>query len=483
MDDTNKICSNKALELNLDESIYGTIAEIGAGQEVARQMFQVGAASGTVAKTMSAYDMRFSDDIYGPVRRYVSRERLVGMLDHEYSLLLERLNKQRGDKTRFFAFADTVAARNYRGTNECHGWMGVRFQTEPRGDDNEIILHVRMLDQSNVLQAEALGLFGINVLYGAFHHWADPEKLICSLAEGIGTDRIEVEAIEFNGPAFADVSQRELNLVLLEQRFNRAVLFSKDSKAELSSEVFYKRPVLLLRGSFRPFTNANLDMLESGLKQFKEEAPIEGKEPLVVLEMTIKNLLEHDIEGRNKLLDLADSLAVLGYPVLITDYREYYRLSQYLRRYTSMPVTILIGPNNLYHVFDESYYEDLSGGILEAFGRLFRNRIKMYVYPMSREAFDHYFAQRGVEPAEYGKYTDDIITADNLRVVPKQQALFEYLKQTGLIRPIKHYSKNLMNIHSSEVRAKMQAGDDTWKESVPPDAARCIEQRHLFDLK
>ncbi|MCB0346443.1 MAG: hypothetical protein KDD66_15095, partial [Bdellovibrionales bacterium] len=457
MDDKDQTCSNKALELNLDDSIYGTIAEIGAGQEVARQMFRVGAASGTVAKTMSAYDMRFSDDIYGPVKRYVSRERLVGMLDHEYSLLLERLNEQRGEKTRFFAFADTVAARNFRGTNECHGWMGVRFQVEPRGEDNEIILHVRMLDQSNVLQAEALGVFGINVLYGAYHYWADPEKLICSLADGIGTERIEVEAIEFNGPAFENVNQRELNLVLLEQRLNRAVLFSKDRRAELASEVLYKRPVLLLRGSFRPFTNANLDMLESGLKQFKDEAPLEGKEPLIVLEMTVKNLLEHNIEGRKSLLDLADSLSTLGYPILITDYREYYRLSQYLRRYTSMPVTILIGPNNLYHVFDESFYEDLSGGILEAFGRLFRNRIKMYVYPMARGAFEHYFSQRGISQSELGTYEDDYVTADNLKVVPKQQALFEYLKESGLIRSMKHFHKNLLNIHSSDVRAKIQA--------------------------
>lgn len=481
MEDKNTVCANKALELNLDPSIYGTIAEIGAGQEVARQLFRVGAASGTVAKTMSAYDMRFSDDIYGPVKRYVSRERLLGMLDHEYSLLLERLNRSRGPNTRFFAFADTVSARNYEGTNECHGWMGVRFQTEPRGEDNDIILHVRMVDKSNALQADALGIFGVNVLHGAYHYHSDPERLIRSLAEGLGTERIEVEAIEFNGPAFAGVNQRAMNLVLLETGLNRAVMFGTDSRAELASEVLYKRPVLLLRGSFRPFTNTNLDMIEAGLAQFREEAPLEGKEPLVLLEMTIRNLLEHNIQGRNTLLDLADTLASLGHRVLITDYREYYRLSQYLRRYTDRPVALVIGPNNLYHVFDERFYEDLSGGILEAFGRLFRNRIKMFVYPMAREAYQHYFQARGVDPGTIGDYREEVVTADNLQIEPKQQALFAYLKETGLIRPMRHARKSIANIHSSDVRRKIQQGDQTWKEAVPEAAALCIEQRHLFE--
>ena len=249
--------SAKALALNLDDSIYGTIAEIGAGQEVARFFFSAGASSGTIAKSMSAYDMAFSDQIYGPVNRYVSRERLVGMLEHEYSLLIERLDAPRGERSRFFSFANTVAARNFRGTNECHGWMGVRFQTEPGATPSEIILHVRMLDSANILQQEALGILGVNMIYGAYHFHDEIERLIESLVDQIGTDRIEVEVIESNGPAFADVDQRILNLALLERSFTDALLISPDGEMKLASDTLRRRPIMLLRGSFRPVTIAN----------------------------------------------------------------------------------------------------------------------------------------------------------------------------------------------------------------------------------
>jgi hypothetical protein len=261
--------STKALALNLDHSIYGTIAEIGAGQEVARRFFAVGASSGTIAKTMSAYDMAFSDQIYGPAKRYVSRERLLGMLDHEYSLLIERLGESRGERTRFFSFANTVAARNFKGTNECHGWMGVRFQSSPRKAPSEIILHVRMLDTANILQQEALGLFGVNMIYGAYHFFDEPERLIGSLADELGTERIEVDVIEFNGPVFADVDQRSSNLALLERGFTDALLIGPDTTMKLASEMLRRKPVLLLRGSFRPVTMANVAMLEAGTRQLR----------------------------------------------------------------------------------------------------------------------------------------------------------------------------------------------------------------------
>ncbi|MCB0358366.1 MAG: hypothetical protein KDD44_01975 [Bdellovibrionales bacterium] len=471
---------NKALEINLDRSIYGTIAEIGAGQDVARRFFAVGAASGTVAKSMSAYDMTFSDEIYGPTKRYVSRERLLSMLDHEFSLLVERLGEQRGETSRFFAFADTVAARNYGGTNECHGWMGVRFQLEPRAEPQEIILHVRMLDPANILQQEALGIFGMNLLYGAFHLHHDPERLVASLADDLGTDRIEVEALELRGSAFEHVSQRELNLALLEKHFNNAVLIGPDRKVRLASEELYKRPVVLLRGSFRPITLTNLDMLRAGREQFVADAKLEDDEPVIILEMTIRNLLAHNISGRKTLLQLVDSLTAIGYHVLISDYREYFRLSSYLRRYTNRPIAILIGTNNLVHLFNESFYRDLPGGILEAFGRLFRERIRLFVYPMGRAAFESYFRELGIDPTALERSDDDIITVENMKVSSDHQALFRYLTEANLIRPIHNYRRDYLKLHSSEVRSRIQAGDERWREAVPEEAARVISETGLF---
>ena len=468
----------KALALNLDPSVYGTIAEIGAGQEVARQLFAAGAASGTIAKTMSAYDMIVSDEIYGSVRRYVSRDRLLSMLDHEYPLLVDRLNDSRGPRSRFFAFADTVAARNYEGTNECHGWTGIRFQTASGVEPSEIILHLRMLDPANVLQQEALGIFGVNLIYGAYNYHQVPEKLIESLADNIGTKRIEVEAIEFNGPAFEKVDQRSLNLALLEHKLANAVMFGPDQQLKLPSEELYKRPVVLLRGSFRPVTKTHIDMLEAGLRQFKEEVDLGDREPLVVLEMTVQNLLAHNIAGRDVLLDLADSLLALNHDVLITDYREYYRLSNYLRRYTQLPIAILIGVNNLFHLFDKKFYTHLNGGILEGFGRLFREKIRLYVQPMARTHFEPYFASRGVTvPADTAK----IVTADNLSVAPEQQGLFHYLRESNLISSIKYFNKDLVNIHPSAVREQIRAGESSWKECVPAKSAKIIAERGIFD--
>ena len=470
----------KALALNLDHSIYGTIAEIGAGQEVARRFFAVGASSGTIAKTMSAYDMAFSDQIYGPAKRYVSRERLLGMLDHEYSLLIERLDESRGERTRFFSFANTVAARNFKGTNECHGWMGVRFQSSPWQAPSEIILHVRMLDTANILQQEALGLFGVNMIYGAYHFFDEPEQLIGSLADELGTERIEVDVIEFNGPVFADVDQRRSNLALLERKFTDALLIGPDARVKLASEMLRRKPVLLLRGSFRPVTMANVAMLEAGTRQFAEDADLDGNEPTIVLEVTIKNLLAHDIAGRSTILGITDSLAAMGHHVLITDYPEYFRLSKYLRRHTDEPIAILLGANNLFHLFDAKFYAGLEGGILEAFGRLFSHRVNMYVYPVAREPFESHFEARGIDLGELGIRAEALVTAENLQVYPDQQELYHYMLQSGLIRPITEYDIDPTRLYSSTVRAQLQDGNPAWKTAVPAAAAAVIEEQELF---
>src|ERR1043165_1088906 len=279
--------NRKALTINLDDAQYGTFAEIGAGQEVARVFFQAGGAAGTVAKTISAYDMTFSDAIYGKAPRYVSRERLSLMLDHEYQLLIERLAAQRGERTTFFVFADTVATKSFKGNNDAHGWMGMRFQTEPGGPASEIMLHVRMWDKEAVLQQEALGIVGTNLIYGAFYYREDPKRFIMSLVDNVGAARMEVDMIKFSGPAFKEVDNRLVSLHLVEHGLTNAVMFGPQGDVLQPSEALYKKAILVERGSFRPVTHVNVDMLNCATAQFVQEPAVKGKDVIVLMEITI----------------------------------------------------------------------------------------------------------------------------------------------------------------------------------------------------
>src|SRR6059058_5459251 len=377
--------NRKALQINLDAKKYGTFAEIGAGQEVARRFFTVGGAAGTIAKTMSAYDMTFSDAIYGPTDRYVSRKRLWTMLDHEYELLVKRLDAKFGDDRTFFVFADTVAARSFKQHNESHGWLGVRFQSEPRGEPNQIIIHVRMLDEANVEQQEALGVIGVNLLYGAFYH-QQPEKLISSLQEHLAPERIEVDMIKFTGPAFQRVDNRLMSLQLVSQGLTNAVMFRADGETVQPAEVFYKKAILVERGSFRPVTYATNDMLDGARRKFLKESACNESELVVLMEMTLENLLAEGQLNHADFLARVDILGALGRTVIISKFGEYFRLASYLARYTKRMIGLVMGVPSLMEIFDEKYYLNLEGGILEALGRMFKSGLKLYVYPMIDEA-------------------------------------------------------------------------------------------------
>ncbi|HEV8549673.1 MAG TPA: hypothetical protein VGQ57_11610, partial [Polyangiaceae bacterium] len=371
----------KALAVNLDPRRYGTFAEIGAGQEVVRWFFRSGGAAGTIAKSISAYDMTVSDAIYGQTRRYVCRERLESMLDYEQRLNLERLRDARGDTTAFFAFADTVSARSYRGNNECHGWMGVRFQAHPRDQDSQILIHVRMLDVENALQQEALGIVGVNLLYGAFMHH-DPDRLIESLLDNLTTQRIEIDMIEFSGIEYRHVDNRVMSLRLVQLGLTDAAMFGPGGEVLQPSEVLYKKPVLVERGSFRPVTRVNIDMLDCARTSFRESLGKDQADTVELMEITMKNLMASGALDLRDFLARADVLAAVGKTVLISDYFEYYRLVHYFRRYTHKPVGIVLGAGSLLELFDEKYYADLDGGVLESFGRLFKNDTRLYVYPL-----------------------------------------------------------------------------------------------------
>ena len=456
--------NKKAFQINLDLKKYGTFAEIGAGQEVARRFFFVGGASGTVAKTMSAYDMTFSDAIYGTTDRYVSRGRLHTMLDHEYSLLVERLDDKLGAERTFFVFADTVAARSFKQHNESHGWLGVRFQTMTRGEPSEIIIHVRLLDESNVDQQEALGIVGVNLLYGAFYYH-QPEKLIASLPENLADDRIQVDMIKFSGPAYENVDNRLMSLQLVSQGLTNAIMFTANGESVQPAEVFYKKAILVERGNFRPVTYATNDMLNGARSAFLKQCEGGEEELVVLMEMTLENLLSEGQLNHADFLARVDILGALGRTVLISKFAEYYRLAAYLARYTNKMIGLVMGVPSLLEIFDEKYYLNLDGGILEALGRMFKSGLKLYVYPMIDEA------------------TGKLITATQIEVAPNLRSLFRYLIENQFIQEVAEYNPEYLRIYPPDALAKLQSGDAAWEKMVPPEVVAIIKQREFFGYR
>lgn len=473
----------KALTINLDPKIYGTFAEIGAGQEVVRHFFKAGGASGTIAKSMSAYDMKFSDEIYGKSQRYVSKERLLQMLQHEYNLIIERLNELRGKHSTFFTYANTVAARSFRGSNECHGWMGVRFQLKPLTEPNDIVVHVRMLDKTNIAQQEALGIIGVNLIYGSFIYNHDYKAFIESLADNLGNERIEVDMISFSGPAFENIDNRVMSIELVQQGLTNAVMFKPDQTVVQPSEVLYKKALLVERGSFRPITNVNLDMISCAGAQMIQEPEVLGEEILVLMEITIKNLLEAGFDLED-FLARVDIISSLGYNVLISNYPEYYRLVAYFRRYTQKMIGLTLGINHILAIFNERFYDNLDGGILEACGRLFKEHVKLYVYPMHASAFYYYWKmQEGSTenlPALHESQKDMLITANNIQIPIHLRNLYSYLLENHSIEAIQGCNREYLDIFSRNILVQIREGNKEWEHQVPKKVVEYIKEQKLF---
>jgi hypothetical protein len=453
----------KALRINLDPRWYGTVAEIGAGQEVVRWFFRVGGAAGTIAKSISAYDMAVSDAVYGKADRYVSAGRLQGMLDKEFQLNVERLDDERGDENCFFAFADTVVARSFGGGNECHGWMGVKFQAQPRDEPSQIVMHVRMLDVEAWLQQEALGIVGVNLLYGAFFQHHEPDKLIESLLDRLTTGRIEIDMIQFRGIEFRGVDNRLMALKLVQLGLSGVAMFGPDREVLQPSEVLRKKAILVERGSFRPPTHVNLDMLETARARFEEDPAVAGKPVLALTEITMRNLLAGgpDVDRRD-FLARAELLAACGMTVLISNYFDYYRLAAYLAERTSERIGMVMGVPSLIDLFDESNHVQLPGGILESFGRLFKNDLKLYVYPLQPS------------PGE------ELTTVNDIRVRPELQPLYDYLAGRGSFVHLDNYKPEFLPIFSRDVLRRIAANDASWESMVPANVADLIKRRSFF---
>jgi hypothetical protein len=454
----------KALRINLDPSFYGTVAEIGAGQEVARWFFRAGGAAGSIAKSMSAYDMAVSDAVYGKSERYVSLGRLQAMLEYELNLNLDRLGDIRGETTSFFAFADTVVARSFAGGNECHGWMGVRFQAHPLDEASQIVLHVRMLDDDAKLQQEALGIVGVNLLHAAFFEHHQPDQVVMSLLDQLTTGRIEIDMIQFRGIEFRSVDNRLMALKLVQLGLSGVAMFGPDGGVLQPSETLRKHAILVERGSFRPPTVVNIDMLECARAKFEADPAVAGRPVLALTELTMHNLLAGGADvDRRDFLARADLLAACGMTVLISDYFEYHRLAAYLGQRTDERIGIVLGVPSLADLFDETNHAQLPGGILESFGRLFKNDLKLFVYPMCT-----------LPDAEA------IVTVEDVHVGAELQPLFDYLAGRGSFVNLDNYRRDYLPILSRDVLRRIANGDEEWQAMVPDAVAEMIMRRSFF---
>lgn len=454
---------SKALRINLNENIYGTFAEIGAGQETVRQFFRAGGGSGTIAKAMSAYDKDFSDAIYGIEEdgRYVTEARLRKMLSHEIKLIEERLSRDKHPNKMFFSYANTVATIDFAKQYKGHGWVGIRYQIDQDKPYNEITLHLRFRENDARLQQETLGILGTNLIYGAYYKYNEPKKLLRYLYDHLDKDQVEIDTINFSGPVFDNVDNRLMSLQLVKNNMTDAVMFAPDGNNVLPAKILYKKNILALRGSFRPVTKVNIDMFEKSYDMFIKENKVDPNNTQVVFEITLSNLRAEGEIDEQDFMDRAKLLCSLGHTVLISNFQEYYKLVEYFSQYSKNRMGLSMGVNNLVDIFDEKYYRHLSGGILEAFGKLFFKDLRVYLYPMVNDD---------------GTVTD----SENLKVHPRMKELYKFFKYNGKVVDITDYDPAILTIFSRSVLKAIAEGDTGWESMLPPGVSKIIKEKSLF---
>lgn len=452
----------KALEINLNDKIYGTFAEIGAGQEVARHFFQAGAAAGTIAKTMSAYDKIYSDEIYGvePSGRYVCESRLYKMLDHEYGLLVERLENERKGTT-FFVFSDTIAALNYHRTIKGDGWLGLRFQLHPNHEPNDIVLHAKMLDNDTLLQQQAIGILGVNLIYACYKYNHDAEMMIESLMDNL-RGRIKVDMLRITGPEFPNLDNRWISLMLIKHKLSDVAMFGPDGRNIHASEFLYKKNVLVVRGSFRPLTLVNQDMIRSSWEQFNKEEEVDPEKSFMLTEITLNNLCSDGVLDERDFLDRAEILCAMGYTVAISNCEEHQKLVDYLADYKVNKIGMVKGAKEILKLINNKFKENKDGRLLAAFGEMFRSNVIMYVYPILQEG------------------EADVMCCNNLPIADGVKFLFQHLLDNNQIIDLKNYDKDQMHIFSKRVLKMINADEGDWEKMVPEKVAKAIKEKYLF---
>lgn len=456
--------ADKALRINLNTNIYGTFAEIGAGQETVRHFFRSGGSARTIAKAMSAYDKDFSDDIYGIEEdgRYVTESRLKKMLTHEVDLMESRLSREKHPTKIFFSYANTVATIDFAKQFKGHGWVGIRYQLDPEEEYNEILLHIQFKETDTKLQQETLGTLGVNLIYGAFYKYQDPKKLISYLYDHLDKDQLEIDTINFSGPRFSKVDNRLMSLQLVKFGMTDAVMFTPDGHNILPATMLYKKNILALRGSFRPVTKVNMDMYQKSMDMFLKDKKVDKDNTLVIFEITLSNLaFEGEIDEAD-FIDRAELLCSLGQTVMISNFREYYKVVEYFSNYTKERMVLAMGVSNLVYIFDEKYYRHLSGGILEAFGKLFYRDLKVFLYPMLDDA-------------------GELITSENLKVHPRLKELYKFFKFNGKLVDIENPDCEYLGVFSRNVLKMINNGEAGWEQMLPEGIANLIKEKKLFD--
>jgi len=455
---------SKALKINLNNDIYGSFAEIGAGQETVRHFFRAGASSRTIAKAMSAYDKAFSDAIYGieDDKRYVTESRLKKMLKHEINLMEDRLDRNDHPEKLFFCYANTVATIDFSKKFKGHGWVGISFQLDPLEDYNEIVLHLRFKETDVKAQQETLGILGVNLVYGAFYLNDNPKELLKSFYDNIDKDKVEIDMINFSGPRFMYVDNRLMSLQLVKNGMTNAVMFGPDGNNLLPAAVLYRKNILAIRGSFRPVTLVNMDIYEQSKNMFFKEKNVDPDNSQIIFEITLSNLKSEGEINERDFLDRAELLCALGMNVMITDYKEYFKLVEYYSEFTSERMALAMGVNNLVQIFEEKYYRHISGGILEAFGKLFYRDLKVYMYPFK-------------DPK-----TGNVINSENIKIHPRTVELYNFFKHNGKVVNIETYTPEYLDIFSRTVLKMIKKGEDGWQKMLPDGIAEIIEQKRLF---
>ena len=454
----------KSLKINLNKSIYGTFAEIGAGQETVRNFFRAGGASGTIAKAMSAYDKDFSDAIYGVEddNRYVTEVRLKKMLAYEITLLEDRLIRKNHPEKMLFTFANTVTTIDFAKKFKGHGWVGLKFQLDPSEPYNEIVLHIRFKEIDAKLQQKTLGALGVNLIYGAFYLNDNPRELLKSLYDNLGEFQLEIDMINFSGPRFSNVDNRLMSLLLVRNGMTNAVMFGPDGNNLLPAEQLYKANILVLRGSFRPVTNVNIDIYKCAEQLFINEKKVAPENTKVIFEITLSNLISGGEIDERDFLDRAELLCALGQNVMITNFKEYFKLVEYFSEYTKKRIGLAMGVSNFAQIFNEKYYRNLSGGILEAFGKLFYKNLKVYLYPM-----------KDIE-------TGEIITSQNLKVHPRMKELYKFFVYNGKVVDLKNYDPKILEIYAKQVLQMISNGSEGWENMLPEGIPEIIKNQKLF---
>lgn len=458
---------SKALDINLSADIYGTLAEIGGGQEVARSFFQAGGASGTIAKSISAYDKTFSDYLYNNKKpgRYVSEERLDLMLNKEYHQLSHILDDKKNEETCFFAFADTVETLNYNKTNVGHGWLGVQFQLKPDQEPNRVVIHVNLKENDQLLQQYTIGTLGVNLIHACFNYTENSNTFLLSLLDNLDTDRADINMISVSGPCMVHMDNRLLSVQLVKSGMTNATMFDKNGTVQQPADMLYKKNILAFRGSFRPITNAGIDMLRTSLDLFKKDSMYNPDNTISMCEITVNNLLYEGDFDEKDFLDRVDLLNAVGLNVMISNFKEYYRLSEYFSQFKIQQLRIVMGATTLLNIFNNDYYKDMKGGVMDAFGKLFSNNLKIYIYPA------------------FKKESKDLITTENMEIPKNLAFLYKHLVDNRMIIDVPNVDQDTMNIFSRNVYKLINKNDKSWEAMVPAYIGQIIKDRRLFGSK